>query len=113
MSNEFALTILTTSSCNARCPYCFEKGIKHSTLSIEKADKVIGFILNNYHNKPLHISWFGGEPLLEKNAICKLSEQFIRICKARCIPYTAQIVTNGFCLNDIKINHNIIFIAIR
>ena len=39
------LRILTTTGCNAKCPYCYEKGVKHSFLSKEVAEKIIKFII--------------------------------------------------------------------
>lgn len=101
--NRLHLTILPTGKCNFSCSYCMEEEqpLFKERMTEDGQVAVIKYVQKNIKNyNGLHISWFGGEPLLEKNAICKLSEQFIRICKARCIPYTAQIVTNGFCLNE-------------
>ena len=38
-------TILTTTGCNARCFYCFEKGTKPVTMTAETADKVARYIV--------------------------------------------------------------------
>ena len=62
-NENLGVTILTTTGCNARCYYCYEKGIKPQAMDIETAEKVVMFIKDNYHNKPVHLSWFGGEPL--------------------------------------------------
>lgn len=57
------LKIFTTNKCNARCYYCFEKGIKQIDMSHDTAMQVVSFIKANYHDKELQINWFGGEPL--------------------------------------------------
>ena len=57
--------IWPTSSCNARCYYCFEKGIKTTTMTHEVADTLIKSIYNTLNeNDTLKLEWFGGEPLL-------------------------------------------------
>ena len=57
------LKIFTTNKCNARCYYCFEKGIKQIDMSPKTAIQVVSFIKANYPDKELQINWFGGEPL--------------------------------------------------
>lgn len=47
----------------------------------------------------MHISWFGGEPLLSPEIIVRLSEKFIQICNTRHLPYSANMTTNGYLLN--------------
>lgn len=57
------LTILTTTKCNARCYYCFEKGIHYYDMSKDTADATIKFIIDNFKDPALSILWLGGEPL--------------------------------------------------
>lgn len=95
---SLGLSILTTSLCNARCYYCYEKGIHGLTMSIKEADKVIEFIIKNYHNKPVHITWFGGEPLLNYSIIdyiCQKLRDFN-------IPFHSSIISNGYLFDKIK-----------
>lgn len=62
--------ILTTTNCNARCFYCFEKDYIHQTMSIDKAKEVADFIIKHSANmEEIHIQWFGGEPLLNCKVI--------------------------------------------
>lgn len=39
--------IWTTTGCNARCFYCFEKGIKSINMNMETAAYVINYIISN------------------------------------------------------------------
>lgn len=63
------LRILTTTACNARCEYCYEKGFKTSTISEETAENVIKYINNLPKMEKFYIHWFGGEPLLNTKVI--------------------------------------------
>lgn len=68
-STEEKLTfvIAPTLACNLNCVYCFENGYRNKkTMSEETLDEVISFIESKLKNqtKSIHITWFGGEPLL-------------------------------------------------
>ena len=95
---SLGLTILTTTACNARCSYCFEKGIVPSYLSKENANKIINFILKNYNEKPLHISWFGGEPLLNYDIINYICEKII----SNGISFNSTMISNGYLFDKVS-----------
>lgn len=101
--NELTLTIAPTMGCNMRCPYCFEsKNGKSMTPEIQS--KVIDFVethLNaNSNISSLIISWYGGEPLLQKKVIYALSEKLIKVCNKRNVRYGASVITNGALLDE-------------
>ena len=105
--NRLFLTILPTGKCNFNCSYCLEaeQPLSRERMTVSAQEAVIKFVQKNIHNySGLHVVWFGGEPLLEISTIKQLSEKLIKICKARCIPYTAQTTTNGFCLDGATFN---------
>lgn len=90
-------TILTTTACNARCYYCFEKGVKTSTMSEQTAKDVVKFITTHCGSrKRVSITWFGGEPTLTPDRIDQictgLHEQGIEI--------VSKITTNGYLLDE-------------
>ena len=98
-NNSFlSLTIAPTSACNFSCPYCFEKGIEHKTMTDEIIEQTINFIVNKSKltNNKVSITWYGGEPLLVINKITyildKLRENGVEIV------YNG-IITNGYLLN--------------
>lgn len=61
--------IMPTLACNARCVYCYEAGMDPVTMSPETIQQTIQFIRNNHDGKPVHLRWFGGEPLLRPEII--------------------------------------------
>ncbi len=85
--------ILPTTTCNARCFYCFEQGMKYHKMSRETVEDTLRFILEHKpaDDKKIHIHWFGGEPLCAWDNID-------RICaglKDAGIEYTAEMTSNG------------------
>ena len=55
--------ILTTTACNARCFYCFEKRMPGSDMTMETASRAIEYIQEQADGELIKIIWFGGEPL--------------------------------------------------
>ncbi len=100
-ADTITLTILPTRACNFRCPYCFEvhdagcmsKEVQQGVLHLTKR------MLEESHAEKLHVTWFGGEPLLGISIIETLSQELIRIAEAYRAEYSADIVTNGYLLN--------------
>lgn len=96
------LTILPTGKCNFKCSYCLEseQSFARERMSVRAQNAILKFVQKNIHKyNGIHVSWFGGEPLLETSIIERMSKYFIQICKSRCIPYSAQITTNGYLLD--------------
>lgn len=100
MNNKLILTIAPTLDCNMACPYCFEKRQK-SRMNKDIQHNLVEFVIKSLDSrrcKHFHVTWYGGEPLLEVSAIVELSKQFMNLCKERDITYTATIITNGVLL---------------
>lgn len=101
-SNHLDLTILTTTACNMRCTYCFER--LEAIMASEKiSDQIMDFIerYNDNNNlKSIHITWFGGEPLLNLSLIRNLSVKLIHFSDNNGIIYNASIITNGTLLSE-------------
>lgn len=91
-----AVTIAPTMECNARCYYCFEKGAKQGTMSIDTAEAVANFLIKNCTEKKLYIAWFGGEPLMASDIITYITK---KILDAN-IELESTITTNGILIND-------------
>ena len=90
--------------CNLRCTYCYEQDLPYHTireeiLSDAKAAEVCRFITAvSGGSDSVHITYFGGEPLLSFHVIQKFHQGLrASLNGKRC---TAGIVTNGTILTD-------------
>lgn len=93
------LTINPTLSCNFACPYCFEGQLPNRYMTDETEDAIVEFIKKRNIAKHLHITWFGGEPLLAFNRIVSLSEKMQSLGRS----YEAGMITNGFLMTPEKV----------
>ena len=89
-------TVLTTTDCNARCFYCYQRGCEHISMTDEDAERTAGFILRNRAPRKLHVRWFGGEPLYNSRAIDIISRK-LRDAGAE---FTSDIITNGYLFDE-------------
>ncbi len=94
------LTIAPTMACNFKCIYCYETS-KPGVMAEETMQSIINFVKSQVGGlKHFSVSWYGGEPLLAKNVIYQLSEEFLTICQENAIEYDAFIISNGSLLDD-------------
>lgn len=102
-TDSLTFTIQPTSNCQLGCFYCGQehKKDKISDDVIQKTIERIEYLINkNKEVKNLHITWYGGEPLMASNAIEKYSLRLMDICRSKKIRYTSNIITNGLLLKD-------------
>ena len=99
------LTIVSTMQCQFKCIYCFEGEKSNSVLTNETCAAIKSFMEKRAgtFNK-LHVTWFGGEPLLGIKQIRKLSAFILDFCKKHNIYYYADITTNGYALTSSRCN---------
>lgn len=92
-----SLTIAPTLECNFACTYCYEAGRRYTSMNHEIEDKIIEYLDANLEkeNKTLHITWYGGEPLLKTDTIYRISKHIA----SKGYTYTSGIVTNGYLLD--------------
>ena len=106
-AKKLTFVIAPTLQCNLNCEYCFEEDIRcNKTMSEITWEETISF-LNKYikpETQNVHITWFGGEPLLEVDKILKFSESFIPNMENRNIKFTSSITTNGTLLTKEKLH---------
>lgn len=80
-NNPIHIRILTTTACNAKCPYCYEKDLPSITMTKSTADQVVTFIKERILNTQglstdkIHIEWFGGEPLVNHSIISYICDK--------------------------------------
>lgn len=95
--NNFSICILPTLRCNASCYYCFESGINGCKDLDEKIEEhILNYIKTEGVNKKIHITWFGGEPLVGSETINRICDSL----RSSNIEFTSGIITNGFFIDD-------------
>ena len=92
-------TILTTTGCNARCFYCFEKGTKPVTMTAETASKVVHYIVAHRGDEEVTLKWFGGEPLVN----AKIIDQICTELREQGVPFRSMMTSNGYLFDADKV----------
>lgn len=89
-------TIFTTTACNARCFYCFQKDGSRTTMTEATAQHVADYIIRHSKGQGVMIHWFGGEPLYNKSVITQVS----RLLADAGVFYHSTMISNGFLFDD-------------
>ncbi|WP_342163543.1 radical SAM/SPASM domain-containing protein [Methylobacterium sp. SD21] len=98
-TDTLSLTIAPTMACNFACGYCFQGQHKPSKpMTPEVQDAIITFVKAHRGLRSLNIVWYGGEPLMGREAIFRLSDLLIAYCDKHGIAYGASIVSNAWFL---------------
>ena len=93
------LTIVPTYRCNFRCPYCYQDHEHSIIMSEETQDAIIKYVRKHISKyTAVEVSWFGGEPLLCKDIIIRISGELKKICNDRYKQFKSSITTNGYGL---------------
>jgi uncharacterized protein len=93
--------ILPTSYCNMGCTYCGQAHTK-STVSHPRVRQQIDRVLAGIADPgttAVHISWFGGEPLLGLRVIREISAEVVPAMHASGKAFSADVVSNGSLLS--------------
>lgn len=100
--NALGITIAPTLACNLRCVYCYEQGVlREGVMSPEVEQALLGYLESNVPpSGALHISWYGGEPLLYPEIVCRVSEAAKRIADSKNTRFSVSMVTNGTLLTQ-------------
>lgn len=96
--SDMTLVIVPTTCCNFDCAYCFEGKKQNKTITPDIEDKIIEFIKKNEDTKRIHLTWYGGEPLLAFKNIKSLYSKISSIENIK-IP-SHSIVTNGYLITQ-------------
>ncbi|MGP1455029.1 MAG: radical SAM protein [Treponema sp.] len=100
--SNLTVTLLPTLQCNFACPYCFENehNAEMSLTDIDLFFKTLDGILHAGMN--IHISLFGGEPLLSWSKVYPYLKEINNRSKKDLFNYSASITTNGYLLNTLN-----------
>jgi uncharacterized protein len=97
---HLTFTVGLTMACNFACPYCFEEH-RNEHMSRATADAVFGFMqeqLGAARAQSVFVNWFGGEPLLNVDVLCHLSERVRAESERIGARYQSLVITNGALL---------------
>ena len=92
-------TIMTTTDCNARCFYCYEKGRSRIPMSEKTAMKVASLIKRNHSKQPkkeVSLRWFGGEPLYNTKVIDLICGELEKVG----VPFKSNMTSNGYLFDE-------------
>jgi uncharacterized protein len=92
------VTVTTTLDCNMRCYYCYQKDGQLDHMSLETSDEVAEWverrIIERDHRR-IFFDWYGGEPMLNRAVIERLSARLVPFCEARGVRYRSAMICNG------------------
>ena len=99
MGDGYSLTIMPTEQCNFRCKYCYET-FEKGKMSKEDQKTLLRYVQKCIsRSNHLHISWFGGEPLLAMDVIEYIMSNVKKMCDVRKMQYSSNITTNAYLLD--------------
>ena len=98
-----SFTIFTTTDCNARCFYCYEKGRSRIPMKEETAREVAAWILKHKKAGDIRLRWFGGEPLYNRPAITTICTAL----KDAGVEYRSSMTSNGYLFDDVVVKEAI------
>ena len=106
--DTLSLVIAPTMSCCYKCKYCFEYDnlCQDAFMSIKTMNDTVEFIKQQVEKhkgtvKRIKIKWFGGEPLLQKEAIKYLTDEIIeKVLKPYHLMYKATMYSNCRLLTE-------------
>jgi uncharacterized protein len=93
------LILLPTEKCNFRCSYCYED------FKIGKMKEAVIVGIERYMDRripelsKLSLSWFGGEPLIARDAVLRISAHASRLCKDYGVALEGGLTTNAYILD--------------
>lgn len=93
------LILLPTERCNLRCTYCYED-FKIGRMSAQ-TQRAIELLLERRTQglQALRFSWFGGEPLMAKDIVIRLSRYAKKLCDERGVEFKGGLTTNAYHLD--------------
>jgi uncharacterized protein len=95
-NDSMHLTIAPTMDCNFHCHYCFEKSKKRNYITDEVINSIAILVEKNKTLQHIHLTWFGGEPLM---AIDKMKDFYDRFRPQWKNSFSSNIITTGYHIN--------------
>ena len=91
--------ILPTEKCNFRCTYCYEDfAIGRMKAPVQQAiERLMDRRIPELST--LSINWFGGEPLVARDVVLRLSRHASRLARENGVEFTGGLTTNAYLLD--------------
>lgn len=103
-SDFLSVTLLLTWNCNLRCIYCFqEHEVILGDMDENQANRFLSFIVNTAINnkaKGIHITLFGGEPLMNMKIGYEILHIIKDFCEKNKLQFSCGLITNGTLINN-------------
>ncbi|WP_271067486.1 radical SAM protein [Caulobacter sp. NIBR1757] len=94
-NRRFELILLPTEKCNLRCTYCYED-FAIGRMSDETQSAIEQLLARRVPDlQHLNFSWFGGEPLVAKDVVLRLSRFAAELCKRHGVRFSGGLTTNA------------------
>ncbi|MBP8299616.1 MAG: radical SAM protein [Planctomycetes bacterium] len=93
------LVLQLTRDCNFACTYCYQAHRQSRGMSRQVAEAAIRMMIDAGHAH-VAVTWFGGEPLLERERIEELQPRLLELGEAHGVLVTAKVSTNGALLDE-------------
>lgn len=91
------LTLAPTMDCCFHCHYCFEKYKTKSYMTPDVMDSIVKHVLSRPGLENVHITWFGGEPLMALSQMELFHDKFSAAWKK---PVLSNIITTGYHIDE-------------
>lgn len=99
----YHLTILPTLNCIFKCWYCYEDhqvGTNMTPETIKRIEHLLSNINADTAVKSLQVSFFGGEPFMQKSVITHILQYIHSMPRREDLSVFYTATTNGYLLND-------------
>ena len=95
---KFHLILMPTEKCNFRCTYCYEDFLigRMPPGVVEGIKRLLAARVPTL--SVLHVTWFGGEPLVASDLVLQLGGYAHELCRKHGVEFAANITTNGYGL---------------
>lgn len=112
-SDVVAATVLLTWACNLSCIYCYEGAGQNTQIMNQNiAENFIQFMKMEARNRRarfMHITLFGGEPLVNIQQGFFILDELYTYCKLQNIYFSCSVITNGTLLDDLIIKKLLLY----
>jgi len=101
-SSKFKALVVLNLDCNLGCGYCYEGQFRRDQYMSEATAQLLTETLLREHieaGRDLHLTFYGGEPLLSEDLIVRISAPLQIAAKIHGLNYSFGLITNGTLFN--------------